>query len=80
MILYFVTALPAPNATKEPIFVHKHLQFVGSADWSSIVGGSDASSGQFPYMASLRAYNAHICDAAIVSSRYLLSAAHCTIG
>lgn len=78
-MIYIFTALPAPPA-EDPIFEPKEIKFDGSADWSRVVGGSSASSGQFPYIASLRRSNSHFCGAAIVSSVYLLSAAHCTVG
>ncbi|XP_055626318.1 chymotrypsin-2-like [Toxorhynchites rutilus septentrionalis] len=46
-----------------------------------IVGGSNAASGQFPYQVSLRsAANSHFCGGSIISNRWVLSAAHCTVG
>ncbi|XP_030381462.1 chymotrypsin-1 [Scaptodrosophila lebanonensis] len=42
-----------------------------------ILGGEDASSGQFPWAASLRVKNVHTCVATIISETYLLTAAHC---
>jgi trypsin len=46
-----------------------------------IVGGSTASSGQFRYQASLRSTgNAHFCGGSLFSPRWVVSAAHCTIG
>lgn len=46
-----------------------------------IVNGENAKEGQFPYVASLRnAANRHFCGASIVSTRFLLTAAHCCTG
>ncbi|XP_001662078.2 chymotrypsin-2 [Aedes aegypti] len=51
-------------------------------EWEGrIVGGTNAASGQFPYQVSLRSStNAHFCGASIINNRYVLSAAHCTVG
>lgn len=50
-------------------------------DYSRVVGGSNAASGQFPYQCSLRtAGNAHFCGCSIINNRWVLSAAHCTDG
>ncbi|KAJ9590906.1 hypothetical protein L9F63_016063 [Diploptera punctata] len=51
-------------------------------DWSSrVVGGSSASAGEFPYMASLRSSsNSHFCGGSIISNDYILTAAHCVTG
>lgn len=47
-----------------------------------IVHGQKAAIGQFPYQASLRIVltRRHFCGASIISSRFLLTAAHCQSG
>lgn len=51
-------------------------------DYSIRIGvGTEAAVGQFPYVASLQdKYYGHICTVTIIRSRWLITAAQCTIG
>ncbi|KAF3687986.1 Transmembrane protease serine 6 [Channa argus] len=42
-----------------------------------IVGGTNASEGEWPWQASLQVQGNHICGGALISSQWVVSAAHC---
>jgi len=45
-----------------------------------IVGGEDATEGQFPYQLSMQWFGSHICGAAIIGPDLAITAAHCVEG
>jgi len=45
-----------------------------------IVGGSEASPGMFPWQCLYRATTGGLCGCSVISPRWVLTAAHCTIG
>jgi secreted trypsin-like serine protease len=47
---------------------------------STIPRGTPAAPGEFPYLVSVRRYNAHLCNGAIVSANKIITAAHCCEG
>ncbi|KAH8289576.1 hypothetical protein KR054_007437 [Drosophila jambulina] len=68
LLLGTVGVLARPNRTEpEP-----------EPEWSPrIVGGTKATAGQFPHQISLRRRGSHLCGGSIISSTYILTAAHC---
>lgn len=57
------------------------INFIGiGVPESKIVGGDNASPGQFPYQVSLRKNKSHFCGGSIIDSRTILTAAHCVEG
>lgn len=50
-----------------------------SINWK-IIGGKNASEGQFPHHVSLQIGGSHNCGGSLINKRYVLTAAHCVLG
>lgn len=76
-----VLDLPTPHDFVDAVGRLQREEGVTEYFDSRIVGGSTASPGQFPYQASVRTTgNAHFCGGFVANNRWVVSAAHCTIG
>ncbi|XP_018356760.1 PREDICTED: chymotrypsin-2-like [Trachymyrmex septentrionalis] len=47
---------------------------------TQVVGGTNASAGQYPYQVSLRQNGNHFCGGAIIHEKFVITAAHCLSG
>ncbi|XP_054266953.1 phenoloxidase-activating factor 3-like [Macrosteles quadrilineatus] len=60
-----------------------HNRHCGFSESSRIIGGEDAEMGQYPWMALLAYVNVkkgetvYYCGGAVISRRYIITAAHC---
>ena len=45
-----------------------------------IVGGVEATPGEFPWMVSVQSGNSHFCGASLIAPEWVLTASHCVIG
>lgn len=60
-------AIPAQNTTDGDVDIQ-------------IVGGTEALSGEFPYIVSLSQGGSHFCGGALLNAYTVVTAAHCSVG
>lgn len=54
------------------------VAFAAAAPSGRVVNGTDAKIENYPYMVSIRSGSSHNCGGSILTSRWILSAAHCS--
>ncbi|RZC39837.1 serine protease [Asbolus verrucosus] len=77
MISFLFVAFLLASASAVPPFLRSKNSLLPDG---RIIGGSSIAISQVPWQVSLQYYGSHICGASIISSRYVVTAAHCTDG
>lgn len=63
------------------LIVTSSLSFAKGNDFhATIVGGSEAVVGEFPFIVSLQNSSGHFCGASLIKKNWVLTAAHCVEG
>ena len=71
-------AMPAPFALPIPAGLEMTPAFQARAE--SIVGGTAAVAGEFPYIVSLSRSSSHFCGGVLLNANTVVTAAHCSVG
>ncbi|KAA0715972.1 Transmembrane protease serine 3 [Triplophysa tibetana] len=74
-----VSISPNYTSTKQVIKIHS-ITNIRPQFSARIVGGNLSIEGQFPWQVSLHFENKHLCGGSIISSYWMLTAAHCVYG
>lgn len=79
-LIILVSAILFATAAAHPLLNPLDGSFNFEEINARVVGGSAAALGQFPWLAALRTpAGMFFCGGVIISNRWLVSAAHCTI-
>ncbi|KAG9229455.1 serine endopeptidase [Amylocarpus encephaloides] len=71
-------SMPAPFALPIPAGLEMTPAFQTRAE--SIVGGTTAAAGEFPYIVSLSRSGSHFCGGVLLNANTVVTAAHCSVG
>ncbi|XP_010621243.1 serine protease 55 isoform X2 [Fukomys damarensis] len=69
--------LPRDSGQQEASGCGERPMFDRRTQYSRIIGGVEAGEGEFPWQVSIQVANQHMCGGAILSSWWILTAAHC---
>lgn len=75
--LVLALAMPVISMALPTDLSNPSIQQVGNPE---IVGGTAASTGEFPYIVSLSKSGSHFCGGVLLNAYTVLTAAHCSVG
>lgn len=76
-MLLLLILLLMPRAKVADFGCGERPMFDSRTQYSRIIGGMEAGEGEFPWQVSIQVANQHMCGGAILSSWWILTAAHC---
>nr|XP_020041048.1 serine protease 55 [Castor canadensis] len=76
-VLLFSVLLLAAHTVRADVGCGERPIFDGRTRYSRVIGGLEAEVGEFPWQVSIQAKNEHFCGGSILSTWWILTAAHC---
>lgn len=74
-------SIPAnPAGSTKPFGLETRENVVALEDRENIVGGTTASTAEFPYIVSLSQSGSHFCGGVLLNAYTVITAAHCSVG